>query len=238
MFRHPYLVDNNRDCIMCAKCIKNCSNGSIQLNVRLAPEEIWGLATPRKADSFLIVSMGAIFFPFVLNSKFSELTLQLVSFAAKNGLIIADYLAASILFFMLILIFQVGYYLLVEVQCIIVKMNKKLFRPLLGYGFIPLILGGYLAFHLEIFIRGAGHIVPNIREILGLSYSYQNLRLISQDSTHVLQTLIIGGGLLAAFYATYKIVERAKQETEVRPLDLLLPFSFLSVLAGAFCYMI
>ena len=102
---------------------------------------------------------------------------------------------------------------------------------------IPLILGGYLAFHLEIFIRGARRIVPNIREILDLTYSYQNLRLISQDSTDVLKTLIVGGGLLAAFYATYKIVERAKQETEVRALDLLLPFSFLSVFAGAFCYM-
>ena len=84
MFRHPYLVDNNRDCIMCAKCIKNCSNGSIQLNVRLAPEELWGLATPRKADSFLIVSMGAIFFPFALNTKFSDLTMQLVSVTEKK----------------------------------------------------------------------------------------------------------------------------------------------------------
>ncbi len=237
MFRHPYLVDNNRDCIMCGKCIKNCSNGSIQLNVRLAPEELWGQGTPRKADSFLIVSMGAILFPFALNAKFSELTVQLVSFSARNGLVISDYIAASILFFGLIILFQVGYFLLVEAQCLVVKMNKKLFRPLLGYGFIPLILGGYLAFHLEIFIRGARRIVPNIREILDLTYSYQNLRLISQDSTDVLKTLIVGGGLLAAFYATYKIVERAKQETEVRALDLLLPFSFLSVFAGAFCYM-
>ncbi len=238
MFRHPYLVDNNRDCIMCAKCIKSCSNGSIQLNVRLAPEELWGLATPRNADSFLIISMGAIFFPFVMNTQFSDLTLLLVAFAAKNGLLIADYLAASILFFTLIVIFQMGYYLLVEVQCFLVKMNKKIFRPLLGYGFIPLILGGFMAFHLEIFVRDAGRIVPNIREILGFPYSYQNLRLISQDSTDVLKTLIIVGGLLAAFYATYKIVERAQQKKEIRAFDLLLPFSVLSMLAGAFCYTI
>ena len=238
MFRHPYLVDNNRDCIMCAKCIKNCSNGSIQLNVRLAPEELWGLATPRKADSFLIVSMGAIFFPFAMNTKFSDLSGQLVSVAAKNGLAITDYLAASVLFFTLIFIFQMGYFLLVEAQCLLVKMKKKTFRPLLGYGFIPLLLGGFMAFHLEIFIRESGRIVPNLREIFGLPYSYQNMRLISQDSTDVLKTLIVCGGLLATLYATYKIVKRAKQETEMKALDLLLPFSILTVLAGAFCYMV
>ncbi len=64
MFRHPYLVDNNRDCIMCARCIKSCNNSSIQLNIRLAPEELWSLGTPRLADSFLIVSLGAIIFTF------------------------------------------------------------------------------------------------------------------------------------------------------------------------------
>ena len=44
-----------------------------------------------------------------------------------------------------------------------------------------------MAFHLEIFIKEAGRIVPNLREIFDLPYSYQNLRLISQDSTDVLK---------------------------------------------------
>lgn len=236
MYRHPYLVDNNRDCIMCGQCIKDCNNGSIQLNLRLAPVELWGLAIPRKADSFLIVSMVAIFFPFAMNPTFTDLTTQLVSIAAINGLALNEHLAASILFFTLIFIFQTGYFLLVEAQCFLVKMNKKTFRHLLGYGFIPLILGGFMAFHLEIFIGEAWRIVPNLREIFGFSYSYQNLRLISQDSTDVLKTLIVCGGLSATLYATYKIVERVKLEAKIKARDLLLPFCFLSVLAGAFCY--
>lgn len=34
MFRHPFLVDNNRDCILCGQCIKNCKLNSIHLNLR------------------------------------------------------------------------------------------------------------------------------------------------------------------------------------------------------------
>ena len=67
MFRHPYLVDNNRDCIVCGDCIKNCNHSSIHLNLRLAPQELWSLQTPRRADSFLIVALGAIFYTFALH---------------------------------------------------------------------------------------------------------------------------------------------------------------------------
>ncbi|HBG19804.1 MAG TPA: hypothetical protein DDY32_11185, partial [Desulfobulbaceae bacterium] len=101
MFRHPYLVDNNRDCIMCAKCVKNCANSSIQINLRLAPQELWTLETPRSADSFLIVSMAAIFFPFALQSEFAGLVDWLVSNVAGSGVMLPAAGVASILFFAL-----------------------------------------------------------------------------------------------------------------------------------------
>ncbi len=234
MFRHPYLVDNNRDCIMCGKCIKNCENSSIQLNLRLAPEELWALETPRRADSFLIVSMGAIFFPFVLQNQFSNLVQWLVAILAKTGLALPEHLVGSLLFFMWILVFQLGYYLMVVIQSLYAKINKNLLLPLFGYGCIPLILGGYMAVHLEIFVGGAGRIIPNLRQLLGLSYSYDNLRLISTDSTFVLQFLTVLGGLLASLYATYRVIERTMVGESVSSKSLVIPFSFLFILAGLF----
>ncbi|MEE4243671.1 MAG: sigma 54-interacting transcriptional regulator, partial [Desulfopila sp.] len=67
MFRHPFLVDNNRDCILCGQCIKNCRLNSIHLNLRLAPQELWNQQSPRLEDSVLVVSLAAIFFPFTIH---------------------------------------------------------------------------------------------------------------------------------------------------------------------------
>ncbi|WP_267927361.1 sigma 54-interacting transcriptional regulator [Desulfolithobacter dissulfuricans] len=238
MFRHPYLVDNNRDCIMCANCIKNCNNSSIQLNIRLAPNELWTLKNPRKADSFLIISMGAIFFPFALHEKFSHLVDLLVADLAEIGVVLPDFLAGSLIFFTLILVFQLGYYFMVTSQCLYAKIERETLLPLLGYGFIPLILGGFMAVHLEAFISGAGRIVPNIQEWLGLQYSYENIRLISSDSTYVLKALTVIGGLLASLYATYRLTERTIAGSVLNIKPLMIPFSFLFTLAGLFLIMV
>lgn len=238
MFRHPYLVDNNRDCIMCAKCIKTCENSSVQLNLRLAPEELWDLETPRHADSFLVVSMAAIFFPFALPSEFDDLVTWVVSLFTQAGLLLPDYIAGSILFFAVILVFQLGYYVMVTVQSWYAKMDRKLLLPRFGYGFIPLILGGYMAVHLEFFVSGAGRIIPNIKEILGTEATYENIRLISSDSTYVLQFLTVLGGLLASFYATYRVIKRVMLGGTVTSRALAIPCSFLIILAGLFVFMV
>ena len=238
MFRHPYLVDNNRDCIMCAKCIKSCGNSSIQLNLRLAPQELWALETPRRADSFLIVSMGAIFFPFSLQSEFFQLIDWVVTFTGNLGISLPGHLVGSIIFFVLILIFQIGYYLMVTVQSLYARIDKNLLLPLFGYGVIPLILGGYMAVHLEFFVGGAGRILPNIQQLLGMHRSYLDLRLISVDSTHVLQVLTVLGGFLASLYVTYRITERALVGDTLTSKALVIPFSFLTLLAGLFVFMV
>ncbi len=238
MFRHPYLVDNNRDCIMCAKCIKNCENSSIQLNLRLAPQELWALETPRRADSFLIVSMGAIFFPFVLQKEFGEFVDWMASQLSGAGISAMEYVIGSGFFFLWILVFQLGYYLMVTVQSQYAKMDKNLLLPLFGYGCIPLILGGYMSVHLDVFVRGAGRIVPNIQELFGWRYSYDNIQLISSDSTFVLQFLTVLGGLLASLYATYRVIERAMAGDTVTSKTLMIPFSFLIILAGFFIVII
>jgi transcriptional regulator with AAA-type ATPase domain/polyferredoxin len=238
MFRHPYLVDNNRDCIMCAKCIKNCDNSSIQLNLRLAPQELWALETPRRADSFLIVSMGAIFFPFALQKEFSGLVAWLVSALSGAGINIPEYILGSLLFFLWLLVFQIGYYSMVLFESWYAKIDRNLLLPLFGYGCIPLILGGYMAVHLDAFVRGAGRIVPNLQELFGWHYSYDNIRLISSDSTFVLQFLTVLGGLLASLYATYRVIDRAMAGETVTSKSLAVPFSFLIILAGLFSFIV
>jgi len=127
---------------------------------------------------------------------------------------------------------------MISIQAIYARIDKELLLPLLGYGFIPLILGGYMALHLELFISGAGRIVPNVREFFGLTHSYDSIRLISADSTYVLQFLTVMGGLFAALYATYRVTERVLVGAPVTSKTLVLPFSFLFALAAMFVFMV
>jgi len=238
MFRHPYLVDNNRDCIICGDCIKNCNNSSVHLNLRLAPQELWALETPRKADSFLIVALGAIFFPFALHGEFSWLVDWITTQVAAIGIALPEALARSIFFFLLILVFQLGYYLMVQVQSWYAAMDRTFLLPMLGYGFIPLILGGYMAVYFEYFVREAARIVPAVQGMLGWPVTAEAGRLLSPDSTYVLQLFTIIGGLFAAMYATYRIIGRVLVDEEVRPRSLMIPFSFLIAMGGLFMFMV
>jgi transcriptional regulator with AAA-type ATPase domain len=238
MFRHPYLVDNNRDCIFCGDCIKNCNNSSIHLNLRLAPQELWSLETPRRADSFLIVALGAIFFPFALHGEFSLLVDWITATLAGIGITLPAFLGGSFVFFSLILIFQIGYFLMVQVQSWRAGMDQNFLLPMLGYGFIPLILGGYMAVHFELFVSEAGSILPAVQDALGMVAVYEHKRLLSPDSTQVLQIFTVIGGLLASMYATYRIIDRVLVDEEVSSRSLMIPFSFLITLAGLFMFMV
>jgi len=238
MFRHPFLVDNNRDCIMCSECIKNCDNSSIQLNLRLTPEELWDLNTPRRADSFLVVALGAIFFPFALHDNFS----QLVGLCVEHYLPILqklpDYVIETLFFFGLIAVFQVGYLLMVHIVAHYAGIERKRLKPMLGYGFIPLILGCYLAVHFGYFMQDAWRIWPNFLEIVGLHATYTPYRILSEDSTSVLQAITVIGGMIASFYAIYRIMARFKGREAFSSESLVLPYSFMVFLGGLSFFLI
>jgi CRP-like cAMP-binding protein len=238
MFRHPFLVDNNRDCILCAKCIKSCKENSIHLNIRLAPQELWDLETPRRPDSFLVVALGAIFFPFALQGKFFRLVEQGTALFVPGNIHISLPIAATAVFFGLILLFQIGYLVMVAIQARYAAVNKDVLLPLLGYGFIPLILGCYLAVHFELFISGAWRLWPNFLDLMGFDAVYQARRIFSPDSTAVLQTITVFGGMLASFYAIYRIMARLKGSRKFSSKMLILPYSFMIVLGGLSIYII
>lgn len=238
MFRHPFMVDNNKDCIVCAKCIKSCNLNSIQLNLRLAPQELWSIQVPRLADSFLIVSLGAIFFPFAMQENFGAITHWLVEVFAQQQLLLPYHLVATLMFFGLILFFQVGYYYLVSMQARYSSIAKNMLLPLLGYGFIPLILGGYMAVHFEMFMGEAWRIAPNFQELMGWQVNTQPTRLMSEDGTSVLQRITVIGGLLASLYAVYRIITRLRGERPLTSETLFLPYFFQIILAILFMFML
>ncbi|EHQ90901.1 cyclic nucleotide-binding domain-containing protein [Desulfosporosinus youngiae] len=57
MSQHLPFLDNNLDCKLCFNCVRNCPNGSVQVNLRLAGREVWHLV---RANQGYVVFIGVM----------------------------------------------------------------------------------------------------------------------------------------------------------------------------------
>lgn len=238
MFRHPFLVDNNRDCILCAQCIKNCKLNSIHLNLRLAPQELWNQQSPRLEDSFLVVSLAAVFYPFAINQKGPALVQRLTDLFHAVGLPHSPPLALTILFFTTIVIYLFGYVLMSWIMARLTKNTWKTTASIFGYGMIPLVLGAFLAAHLEIFLGGIWLLTANLKDLFGMGGDYTPSRFITRDATVVLQIITICGALIASLYATRRIILRLLGERRYSPEMFSLPAFLLCLSAIAYFHLV
>jgi transcriptional regulator with AAA-type ATPase domain/polyferredoxin len=234
MFRHPFLVDNNRDCTLCGQCIKNCKLDSIQLNLRLAPQELWSLQSPRLEDSFLVVSLAAIFYPFAINQRYPGFAENLAGPLHGIGILQSSALAASIFFFSCIIIYLSGYAMMSQIMARITGNSWKVTASILGYGMIPLVLGAYMAAHLEIFVGGLLLLPANMLDIIGLGGDYGSSRVMNREATFVLQIITVCGGLIAALYASQRIVKRLVIARQYSLKMFALPALLLCISAVAY----
>ena len=63
MSQHLPFLDNNLDCKLCFNCVRNCPNGSVQVNLRLAGREVWHLVRVNQGYVVFIGVMLAILVP-------------------------------------------------------------------------------------------------------------------------------------------------------------------------------
>ena len=234
MFRHPFLVDNNRDCILCGQCIKNCKLDSIHLNLRLAPQELWSLQSPRLEDSFLVVSLAAIFYPFAINQTYPGFIESWAGILHGIGLLQSQALASSIFFFSCIIVYVSGYAIMSQIMARITGNSWRATASILGYGMIPLVLGAFMAAHLEIFVGGLLLLPANILDIIGIGGDYGSSRIMSRDAAFVLQIITVCGGLIAALYASQRIVKRLVMARQYSLKMFALPALLLCISAVAY----
>ena len=231
MFRHPFLVDNNRDCILCGQCVKNCKLNSIHLNLRLAPQELWNQQSPRLEDSFLVVSLAAIFFPFAINLKDPEFIANSAMVLHTFGFADSPPLAAGIIFFACIVFYLTGYTFMSQIMARITDNSWKTTAAILGYGMIPLVLGAFMAAHLEILVSGLWMLPTNLMDMVGMKAIYSPSRMMSRDTTFVLQFITVFGGLVASLYATHRIIKRLLAG-RLYSLKIFLPSALLLCLSA------
>ena len=74
----------------------------------------------------------------------------------------APAVAGSVLFWAVIAVAWGAYLLLCRLQAVYAGEEYQGVKAVFGYGLIPLILGGYLAFYAKMFILGAWRFLPNL----------------------------------------------------------------------------
>ena len=233
MSRHPFTVDNNRDCTLCGNCIKNCEHQSIQLNVRLAPEELWTISKPRLADSFLIMALGAIFFIFALHREFIVIIDQWAK-AGNWGAFATPGVIGSVVYFGLIAFLFGVYSFLCWIQSR--RGGGEFFSNIssMAYGFIPLFLGGYMAVYLEMFVSEAWLVIPNLLALVGIEMVHPGWRLLTPGGTATLQSIIVLVGLGATLYSVYRIIAKISVSDLKKRGLYLAPFVFIIIMGILF----
>lgn len=63
MSQHLPFLDNNLDCKLCFNCVRNCPNGSVQVNLRLVGREVWHLVRVNQGFVVFIGVMLGILVP-------------------------------------------------------------------------------------------------------------------------------------------------------------------------------
>jgi polyferredoxin len=238
MFRHPFLVDNNKDCILCGNCIKNCRYRSIQLNLRMAPSELWSIQSPVLADNFLVVCLAMIYFFLARQEDFLEIVQQW-SVDAASGWIRA--IIGSISFWAPLLIAWYAYSLICLFQSRLISEDYQKVRITSGYGMIPLVIGGYLAFYMKMFFQEAWRLIPNFLLLFGIETIPEKFRIFTTGAIPTVLHISILGGTIASLYATYQIFKRMKLSSEssgpaLEAKHLLVPF--VAILSAGMAFLL
>jgi polyferredoxin len=232
MFETPRTMDSNRECNLCANCIKSCPHGSLRLELRKPTSEFWHIRRPRVEVAFLaIVLVGVVivqnltmlsvwepileFVAGVTGSGYFPLNFSLV-FLAAMALPIASLLAAS-------------------------RLSRQGGETTLqnfarfGYALIALDLAAHMGHNL-FHLLGEGLAVPRtLAALIGLEWNRSSDALLNTPTIQLLQYMMLAVGAAASAYAIYRI---ARQPGRVRTIRTLWPhMALLLVLVLVNAYM-
>jgi hypothetical protein len=132
-----------------------------------------------------------------------------------------------------------SYSLLCWLQAAYISEDYQKVRTAFGYGLIPLVLGGYLAFYMKMLNQGAWRIVPNFLILFGIETAPMEFHSVPSQGISTFLHICILGGLFACLYATYKIFSRMAGVRGNMPLrHLIIPFLFILVVGIAYLIVI
>ena len=226
LFEFPKTMTSSANCNVCASCIKNCPNDSIQIQLRPPTQELWFIRKPRLEEAFLsAVIMGIVF---VQNVTMLEVWNSMLAWLEQVTGTRSYYVNFSITFLIAILIPVI---LLGLASLIAKKFNdENLLQNFarFGYALIALDMAGHIAHNLF-------HLLPEGKSVLftGLILIGRNVghdlspALTSDANIQMLQFGIIALGFIGSTYTAYRIASAKSQAGQA--WKTFLPYATLMV---------
>ncbi|MCP4264567.1 MAG: cyclic nucleotide-binding domain-containing protein [Candidatus Brocadiaceae bacterium] len=144
MYLHPYGLENNRDCVLCMNCYKNCGHSSIRVNLQIPGSDISYMSNRSLSESLLCLSLlGILLVEYgSLLSVDSQWFQILYSFVGINQTVLYTLIFA---FVSLLPIGSIGFLDFVSNGFSFDNVKERIAD--FGYAAVPLALMGHLAFY-------------------------------------------------------------------------------------------
>ena len=215
MFETPRNMQTNRECNLCANCIKSCPHGSLRLELRKPTQEFWHVTTPRIEVAFLAMVLVGV----VIIQNLTMLSVWQPLLDWVEGLTGS---ASFTLNFSLIFVVAMGVPL--AALALAGRLSHDADESTLqnfarfGYAIIPLDLAAHMGHNL-FHLLGEGLSVPRtLAGLFGLTWTRTGDELLNTPTIQVIQYLMLAAGAIATIYAAYRIARRGGRQLRLRAL--------------------
>jgi polyferredoxin len=225
LFEFPKNMTSNANCVICADCIKNCPNDSIQLTVRPPTKELWFIRKPKMEEAFLsAVIMGIVF---VQNVTMLEVWNSILTWL-ENLVGTTNYAVTFSITFVIATAIPVA--MLGLTSWIAGKFNKtNLIENFtrFGYAIIALDVAGHIAHNLFHLLAEGKSIFYTAIALFGQEVHGASSAIVSMETIQFLQYGLIALGFSASLYTAYRIAKNSQPEGKV--WGTFLPYAALIV---------
>jgi hypothetical protein len=230
LFEFPKTMTSSANCNICASCIKNCPNDSIQLTLRPPTKELWFIRKPKIEEAFLsAVIMGIVF---VQNVTMLEVWSSILAWLEKvTGT--TNYAITFSITFLIAMLIPIA--LLVLTSWVAHKFNKESLLQnftRFGYALIALDMAGHIAHNLFHLLAEGKSIIFTGLALLGKSVGHDlSPALVSPELIQLLQFALIGLGIAGSLLVIYHIARENYPKEKV--WGTFATYSTLMVILGA-----
>jgi polyferredoxin len=225
LFEFPKNMASNANCVICADCIKNCPNDSIQLTMRPPTKELWFIRKPRMEEAFLsAVIMGIVF---VQNVTMLEVWSGMLKWL-ENATGTTNYAITFSITFAIAIIIPVA--LLSLASWVAGKFNKSTFVEnfsRFGYAIIALDVAAHIAHNLFHLLAEGKSILYTAMALFGQAVHGASPAIVSMETIQMLQYGLIAFGFFGTLYASYRIAKSNHVEGKV--WGTFAPYAVLTV---------
>lgn len=204
VFEFPRTMQTSANCNLCANCIKTCPNDSIQLNLRWATRELWFIARPKFAESFLAVVIVGI----VLVQNVTMVSFWGPVMAAFTAALFGSKTLAFTALFLLAMALPFG--IMAAASRVSSKATGESFSQnfaRFGYAVIALDLAGHIAHNLFHLLAESRSIFYNTAALFGYQVTGP-AALVDTQTIQLLQFTVLGLGVAGSIFTAWKIANR------------------------------